>query len=276
MIPDNLNSYYGELATNRLGASADDNMRQRASDRTRSVQVSITSATTDYPAPYRLLIASEAKKRGLDPRLVLAIMKQGGIKVSDDLRLMPDPILTGRNAEKLKALAETHGPAVTGKALKWTTDLSAPLKRIAEVVTKRGLIVLLSDFLAPLETLERDLIALAACGHEIVIFQMLDPAELSFKFDSAAMFQDMESGRMLFIDPSAARTEYNRKLEAHCAALRGACQRLGIACHRLSTERPLEMALFDFLRARMQRRRGVQRAGHYATRSQTRIVSSKP
>src|SRR5204863_8861012 len=75
-IPDNLNSYYGELATNRLGASADDNMRQRASDRTRSVQASIASATTDYPAPYRLLIASEAKKRGLDPRLVLAIMKQ--------------------------------------------------------------------------------------------------------------------------------------------------------------------------------------------------------
>src|SRR2546423_8169028 len=76
MIPDNLNSYYGELATNRLGASPDDNMRQRASDRTRSVQASIASATTDYPAPYRLLIASEAKKRGLDPRLVLAIMKQ--------------------------------------------------------------------------------------------------------------------------------------------------------------------------------------------------------
>src|SRR6266581_807020 len=76
MIPDNLNSYYGELATKRLGASADDNMRQRVSDRMRSVQASIASAATEYPAPYRLLIVSEAKKRGLDPRLVLAIMKQ--------------------------------------------------------------------------------------------------------------------------------------------------------------------------------------------------------
>jgi soluble lytic murein transglycosylase len=76
MIPDNPNSYYGELATNRLGASADDNVRQRASDRARSVQASITSAAADYPAPYRLLIVSESKKRGLDPRLVLAIMKQ--------------------------------------------------------------------------------------------------------------------------------------------------------------------------------------------------------
>jgi len=60
-------------------------------------------------------------------RSVLAIMKQGGVKVSDDLRLMPDPILTGRNAEKLRALAEAHGPGAIGKPLKWTTDLSAPL-----------------------------------------------------------------------------------------------------------------------------------------------------
>jgi predicted dehydrogenase len=60
-------------------------------------------------------------------RSVLAIMKQGGVKVSDDLRLMPEPILTGRNGDKLKALAETHGNAIVGKTLKWTTDLPAAL-----------------------------------------------------------------------------------------------------------------------------------------------------
>jgi predicted dehydrogenase len=60
-------------------------------------------------------------------RSVLAIMKQGGIKVSDDLRLMPDPILTGRNENKLRALAEAHGAATTGKPLKYTTDLDAAL-----------------------------------------------------------------------------------------------------------------------------------------------------
>ena len=53
-------------------------------------------------------------------RSILAIIKQGGVKVSDQLRLMPVPTLTGRNADKLKALAEPHG-------LKWTTDLSAAL-----------------------------------------------------------------------------------------------------------------------------------------------------
>jgi uncharacterized protein (DUF58 family) len=141
------------------------------------------------------------------------------------------------------------------------TDLASPLQRIVELVRKRGLIVLLSDFLAPIDRLERDLISLAACGHEVVVFQVLDPAELEFKFDQVALFQDMESGRTFFIDPGAARADYSRKLEAHCAALRAACQRLGMACHRLGTQRPLELALFDFLRERMQRRRTPLRMG---------------
>ena len=43
-------------------------------------------------------------------RSILAIIRQGGVKVSDSLHLMPVPVLTGRNADKLKALAEQHGP----------------------------------------------------------------------------------------------------------------------------------------------------------------------
>lgn len=148
------------------------------------------------------------------------------------------------------------------------TDLGAPLQRIAEIVRKRGLLVLLSDFLAPLAHLEANLIALTACGHEVVVFQVMDPAELAFPFDAAAMFQDVESGKTLFIDPAAARKEYLRRLTAHCASLRSTCQRLGLAYHRLPTDRPLELALFDFLRERMQRRRAVRRVGRYAPRSE--------
>jgi predicted dehydrogenase len=54
-------------------------------------------------------------------RSIVAIMKQGGIKVSDDLSIMPDPILVGRNENKLKALAEAHG------GLKYSTHLDAVL-----------------------------------------------------------------------------------------------------------------------------------------------------
>ena len=56
-------------------------------------------------------------------RSILAIIRQGGIRVSDDLTLMPDPILTGRSEAKLKALSEQHSCAKTG-AIKYTTDLA--------------------------------------------------------------------------------------------------------------------------------------------------------
>src|SRR6266704_2825518 len=55
------------------------------------------------------------------------------------------------------------------------TDLTAPLKRIVEIVAKRGMMVFISDLLAPLEALEKNLVSLMACGHEVVLFQILDP-----------------------------------------------------------------------------------------------------
>ncbi len=76
MIPDNINSYYGGLATSRLAAINDSTARQKAADRSQTVQAALVNAAADYPAPYRFQIVSEAKKRGIDPRLVLAIMKQ--------------------------------------------------------------------------------------------------------------------------------------------------------------------------------------------------------
>jgi uncharacterized protein (DUF58 family) len=139
------------------------------------------------------------------------------------------------------------------------TNLAAPLKRVAEAIRKRGLLLLISDFLTPLDTLEPHLITLNACGHDVILFQVLDPAETSLNFSRAAMFRDAESGREWFVDPASARKEYLRKLHSHCANLRSACERHGLAFTQLTTDRPLELALFEFLRARMQRGRRVRR-----------------
>jgi uncharacterized protein (DUF58 family) len=133
------------------------------------------------------------------------------------------------------------------------TDLVAPLKRIVEIVRKRSLMVLISDFLAPIEALEKNLTTLTASGHEVMLFQVLDPAELAFQFDRAVMFHDVESGRDLFIDPATARKEYLQRLTTHNEAVRATCQRLGAGCRSFSTDRALELAMFDFLRERHQR-----------------------
>jgi predicted dehydrogenase len=60
-------------------------------------------------------------------RSITAIIQQGGVKISPDLTLMPDPILTGRNENKLKALAEAHGPGAIGKPYRYTTDVDGAI-----------------------------------------------------------------------------------------------------------------------------------------------------
>ncbi len=135
------------------------------------------------------------------------------------------------------------------------TDLTAPLARAAELLRKRGLVIVLSDFLAPLDRLDRALLELAARGHEVVLFQILDPAETDFAFARPAVFEDLESGRTLQLDPAPARADYQRRLAAHTAALRESCRRLGIGFTRLETRQPLELALLEFLRRRTERGR---------------------
>lgn len=141
------------------------------------------------------------------------------------------------------------------------TNLAPPLKRIVEIVRKRSLMVLVSDLLAPLEALENNLAALTASGHEVLVFHLFDPAELSFQFDEPLMFQDVESGRELFIDPQSARKAYLEKLEAHNASVETSCSKLGISYRRITSDQPLELGLYDFLRERMQRGKHILRAG---------------
>lgn len=134
-----------------------------------------------------------------------------------------------------------------------TTNLGPPLHRIAQMQTRRGMIVLISDLLASVERLDLDLGYLCAGGHDVVLFQILDPAELNFNFDSPALFRDIESGRDLYVDPVAARKGYRQLLQDHLAKTSQTCRRLGIDYHLFATDRPFDLALLEFLQHRMLR-----------------------
>lgn len=140
------------------------------------------------------------------------------------------------------------------------TDIATPLETLAGLIRKRGWIVVMSDFLAPLDRLDPALSALAASGHELAVFQILDPAEVTFPFQEAAWFEDLESGRTLFIDPQAARAAYQKRLEAHSTALRSTCERLGISCHQVQTSQPLDLVLLEFVRGHGRRGRAIRHA----------------
>ncbi|WP_246196133.1 DUF58 domain-containing protein [Aquisphaera giovannonii] len=133
------------------------------------------------------------------------------------------------------------------------TDLATPLEEIAATVKKRGLIVLISDLLAPADMLRSKLGYLRSRGHEVIVLRTLDPAELTFSFDRPAMFRDAESGRELYIDPDSARGSYLKRFHDHADEVRRACTDLGIEFQPISTDSPLELMLFDLLKARARR-----------------------
>jgi uncharacterized protein (DUF58 family) len=139
----------------------------------------------------------------------------------------------------------------TGRA----TNLAEPLEQIAATVRKRGLIVLISDLLAPADQLKTRLGYLRSRGHDVVVLRVLDPSETAFGFTTPAMFHDVESGRELYIDPDTARGEYLRRFAAHAEEVERSCVDLGIEFKPVTTDRPLELVLFDLLKARMRRGR---------------------
>lgn len=158
----------------------------------------------------------------------------------------------------LHRLMVALGRAPAGQA----TDLGPPLEQIAKTASKRGLIVLISDLLAPIDALETQLGYLRSRGHDVMLMRVLDPAEIDFNFGDAALFEDLESGRDLYVDPQAARGRYLERFAEHAAGVVRACNRLGIDYYELTTDRPLELALFDFLNSRLRRgRQSLRRRG---------------
>jgi uncharacterized protein (DUF58 family) len=153
-----------------------------------------------------------------------------------------------------------NAPAGTG------TDLGAALEQVSRTARKRGLVVLLSDLLAPVETIETRLSHLRSQGHDVVVLRILDPVEIDFEFREESLFFDLETGRELYVDPQAVRQQYRQRFAEHSQAMNRVFGDLGLDCYELTTDRPLENALFDLLSARLHRGRRVARRRALARR----------
>lgn len=153
--------------------------------------------------------------------------------------------------------------ALTRPAMGKSAALNAPVEAILNRSRMRGLMFVISDFLTPLDELKAPLSSLAACGHDVTLFQTLDPAEIHFNFDTSVNFEDLESGRVMPSDPNSVRAGYLKKFNAHQQGLKSLCDTLGIVHHLLPTDQPLESALHTYLSDR-------RRLGPQVTRNHSR------
>jgi uncharacterized protein (DUF58 family) len=133
------------------------------------------------------------------------------------------------------------------------TQPARALEDMAQRLKKRGLVILISDLLAPIEQIRDGMRLLRGCLHDLVVFQVLDPAEKSLTFDGPRLFEDLESGQKIYSDPDTVRLDYQRKLDAHNQALQSLCDGMGASFRQLTTDEPLELTLAEFLQARRQR-----------------------
>ena len=101
------------------------------------------------------------------------------------------------------------------------------------------MLVLISDLLAPLERVELALGCLTARGQEVLVFQILDPAEMAFDFERPELFEDLETGRRMYVDPERIRRDYRQRIGQHLRDVESVCARLGVTYRRLTTDMPL-------------------------------------
>ena len=134
------------------------------------------------------------------------------------------------------------------------TSMERSLSTVAERHRRRGFVVLISDLLTDLDTVERALSLLRFTGHNVLVMQILDPQEISFDYKDVIEVVDMESGRKMLIDAKDARTLYRQNFKSFQERLKKVCGLLKVEHVMLRTDEPLDRALFHYLSARARRR----------------------
>jgi uncharacterized protein (DUF58 family) len=128
--------------------------------------------------------------------------------------------------------------------------LRDPLMRLGDNLHHRGVLLVISDFYEEPDRVLDSIRHLRARGHDVIVFHLLDPAELEFPFESAASFRDMESAEMIPIVPDQLVAEYRARINEHTEELARLFTGSRIDYTVLDTSKPLDYALFQYLSSR--------------------------
>jgi uncharacterized protein (DUF58 family) len=136
---------------------------------------------------------------------------------------------------------ENRGPA-------GETNVGKILEEIAGQIKRRGLVVLVSDLLDEPEKILKGLRLFRFKGNDVIVFHLLDPAELSLPFDGNILFEDLEELNLRVVaDPRAIRKTYREVVEEFTSRMRQECHDNIIDYQLISTSTPLDQALASYL-----------------------------
>ena len=134
-------------------------------------------------------------------------------------------------------------------------NLHTTLPKIAEAFQRRSIVALITDCYEDPKALIRAVNALRRKGNDLIVFHVLDPAEITFSYDEAINFEDLETGERLSVVPDKMRDRYRQMISEHMKKLSKLMGENRIDYALFDTSTPLDMALFTYLstRERMSR-----------------------
>jgi uncharacterized protein (DUF58 family) len=153
----------------------------------------------------------------------------------------------GRQSHLKHILSQLETLAAGGE-----TNIAQPLHELAEGMTRRGLLVLISDLLDDPATVLSALQHFKFRGHDVIVFHLMDNAELCFPFHSLTEFTDLETGQKAMVTPEGVRPVYMAELQRFLTAYEKGCAGIRVDYKLLNTTKPLELALSEYLYRRSQ------------------------
>jgi hypothetical protein len=130
------------------------------------------------------------------------------------------------------------------------TDFGKPMKHFQQFLNRRGIVLVISDFYEQPEAIVKAIEPLRFHGSEVVLFHVLDPKEIFPEMRGPAILVDLETDRKLEVIPDYVKTQYRAKMDDHLAQMRDRAQSAGLGYHLLTTDKPLDRALTEYLSLR--------------------------
>jgi uncharacterized protein (DUF58 family) len=135
------------------------------------------------------------------------------------------------------------------------TKTSILLHALAESISKRGLVILISDLLDNQEEIIKALRHFKYKGHEVLIFHIIDPKEKDLSYTQNIKFTDLENGENIITDARLIRKQYNKAFDNFCEYYANGCAKNKVDYVQISTEDSLDKSLMQYLIKRSQIRR---------------------
>jgi uncharacterized protein (DUF58 family) len=133
------------------------------------------------------------------------------------------------------------------------TNIAQCLVQLAAMLKHRSLVMLFSDLLQDVEPVQRALRQLRHGGHDVILFHVLDEAEVTFPFTGVVEFEEPESHERLQVDASGFQGDYLEELNAFRETYRREARQSGLDYVPLDTSMPFDRALIEYLHSRKQR-----------------------